>query len=144
MPAIKPRQPVPGTTIFDGEQARKGYALNKMCYSFNDAANRAAFVADEELGRRADNVGSFFAFFGLCARFSAIEAEEIHIWRGINDAEGAVYGEGVDAGFEVEALGENDLEDVAGGDVVFGLFDGFEEGGLAGLGLEAQFAAGFR
>jgi protocatechuate 4,5-dioxygenase alpha chain len=42
------RQPVPGTTIFDGEQARKGYALNKMCYSFNDAANRAAFIADED------------------------------------------------------------------------------------------------
>lgn len=42
------RQPVAGTTIFDGEEARKGYALNKMCYSFNDAANRAAFVADED------------------------------------------------------------------------------------------------
>ena len=40
--------PIPGTTVFDGEQARKGYALNKMCYSFNDAANRAAFVADED------------------------------------------------------------------------------------------------
>lgn len=36
-----------GTTIFDGEQARKGYALNKMCFSLNDAANRAAFLADE-------------------------------------------------------------------------------------------------
>ena len=43
-----PRQPVPGTTIFDGVQARKGYALNKMCYSFNEAANRQAFVADED------------------------------------------------------------------------------------------------
>jgi protocatechuate 4,5-dioxygenase alpha chain len=39
---------IPGTTLFDGTQARKGYALNKMCYSFNSAANRAAFVADEE------------------------------------------------------------------------------------------------
>jgi protocatechuate 4,5-dioxygenase alpha chain len=48
MPLIKPHQPVPGTTIFDGEQARKGYALNKMCYSFNDAANRAAFRDDED------------------------------------------------------------------------------------------------
>ena len=47
MPSPQSRQPVPGTTIFDGEQARKGYALNKMCYSFNDAANRKAFVADE-------------------------------------------------------------------------------------------------
>ena len=42
------RQAIPGTPIFDGELAQKGYALNKMCYSFNSAANRAAFVADEE------------------------------------------------------------------------------------------------
>ena len=42
------KQPVPGTTIFDGEQARKGYALNKMCMSFNDAANRAEFLRDED------------------------------------------------------------------------------------------------
>ena len=39
---------IPGTTVFDGAQAQKGYALNKMCFSFNDEANRAAFVADEE------------------------------------------------------------------------------------------------
>ena len=40
-------QPIPGTTLFDGNQAQKGYALNKMCFSFNDAANRAEFKADE-------------------------------------------------------------------------------------------------
>ena len=39
---------IPGTTIFDGKQAMKGYALNKMCYSFNQKVNRDAFVADEE------------------------------------------------------------------------------------------------
>ena len=39
---------IPGTKLFDGKMARKGYALNKMCFSFNDAANRAAFLADEE------------------------------------------------------------------------------------------------
>ena len=39
---------IPGTTIFDGKQAMKGYALNKMCYSFNNKANREEFVADEE------------------------------------------------------------------------------------------------
>lgn len=39
---------IPGTTLFDGHQAQKGYALNKMCYSFNDAANRDAFVKDED------------------------------------------------------------------------------------------------
>lgn len=42
-----PPRPIPGTTLFDGTQARKGYALNRMCYSFNSAANRAAFQRDE-------------------------------------------------------------------------------------------------
>ena len=36
-----------GTPIFGPEAAQKGYALNKMCFSFNEAANRAAFVQDE-------------------------------------------------------------------------------------------------
>ena len=40
--------PIPGTTPFDGTQARKGYALNKMCYSFNQAENRQAFLRDED------------------------------------------------------------------------------------------------
>lgn len=39
---------IPGTTLFDGKMAMKGYALNKMCYSFNKADNRDAFKADEE------------------------------------------------------------------------------------------------
>ena len=39
---------IPGTYPFDGRLAQKGYALNKMCYSFNDAANRAEFVRDED------------------------------------------------------------------------------------------------
>lgn len=39
---------IEGTTVFDGAEAIKGYALNKMCFSFNDAANRAAFLADED------------------------------------------------------------------------------------------------
>lgn len=39
---------IPGTTLFDGTQARKGYALNKMCYSFNSADNRAEFLEDED------------------------------------------------------------------------------------------------
>lgn len=41
-------EPIPGTTIFDGTMAMKGYGLNKMCYSFNDAGNRAEFRADEQ------------------------------------------------------------------------------------------------
>ncbi len=39
---------IPGTTPFDGDMAQKGYALNKMCFSFNEKANREAFVADPE------------------------------------------------------------------------------------------------
>lgn len=42
------RRVIPGTPVFDGAAAQRGYALNAMCYSFNDAANRAAFLADEE------------------------------------------------------------------------------------------------
>ena len=39
---------ITGTPVFVGAQARKGYALNKMCFSFNEAANREAFRKDEE------------------------------------------------------------------------------------------------
>ena len=39
---------IPGTYLFDGKLASKGYPLNKMCYSFNEAANRAAFLVDED------------------------------------------------------------------------------------------------
>ena len=42
------RPAIAGTTIFDGVEAQKGYALNKMCMSFNDAAHRAEFLRDEE------------------------------------------------------------------------------------------------
>ena len=40
--------PIPGTYMFDGRAAMKGYALNKMCYSFNNAENRAEFKNDED------------------------------------------------------------------------------------------------
>jgi protocatechuate 4,5-dioxygenase alpha chain len=45
---------IPGTTLFDGEQAQRGIALNRMCFSFNSAENRAAFLKDED---------------GYCAKF---------------------------------------------------------------------------
>ena len=48
MNTTKAKREIPGTVPFDGKQARKGYALNKMCYSFNSAANRVAFLADED------------------------------------------------------------------------------------------------
>jgi protocatechuate 4,5-dioxygenase alpha chain len=41
------KREIAGTTLFDGEQAAKGYQLNKMCYSFNDPENRKKFLADQ-------------------------------------------------------------------------------------------------
>ena len=44
----KPYADIPGTYVFDGEHHRKGYALNMMCMSLNDPANREKFREDEE------------------------------------------------------------------------------------------------
>ena len=43
----KPYADVPGTTIFDADQARRGYHLNQFCMSLMRAENRARFKADE-------------------------------------------------------------------------------------------------
>jgi protocatechuate 4,5-dioxygenase alpha chain len=48
MTTIIEEHEIEGTPIFDGALAQKGYALNKMCYSFNAAENRAAFLRDED------------------------------------------------------------------------------------------------
>ncbi len=51
---------IPGTILFDGDQAQKGLALNRMCFSFNSAENRDAFLKDED---------------GYCARYG-LNAEQ--------------------------------------------------------------------
>ena len=38
---------IPGTTVFDAEQARRGYHLNMFCMSLMKADNRDAFKANE-------------------------------------------------------------------------------------------------
>ena len=43
----KPYLDVPGTTVFDAEQSRRGYWLNQFCMSLMKAENRARFKADE-------------------------------------------------------------------------------------------------
>jgi protocatechuate 4,5-dioxygenase alpha chain len=43
----KPYADIPGTTVFDAEQARRGYPLNMFCMSLMKAANRERFKADE-------------------------------------------------------------------------------------------------
>jgi protocatechuate 4,5-dioxygenase alpha chain len=71
---------IPGTTLFDGAQAQKGYALNKMCFSFNSAENRATF--------RADEIG-YMLHYGLSAeQIKAIRARDV---LGLLDAGGNVY-----------------------------------------------------
>ena len=42
------QESIPGTIMLDGPMATKGYPLNKMCYSFNNASARDEFRADEE------------------------------------------------------------------------------------------------
>jgi protocatechuate 4,5-dioxygenase, alpha chain len=60
---------IPGTILFDGEQARKGLALNRMCFSFNKAENRAAFLADED---------AYCRQYGLNdAQFSAVKSRNV-------------------------------------------------------------------
>lgn len=43
----KPYADIPGTVVFDAEQARKGYHLNQFCTSLMKAENRDRFHADE-------------------------------------------------------------------------------------------------
>jgi protocatechuate 4,5-dioxygenase alpha chain len=43
----KPYLDIPGTTIFDAEQSRKGYHLNQFCMSLMKPENRQRFKAGE-------------------------------------------------------------------------------------------------
>jgi len=43
----KPYKDIPGTTIFDADQSRKGYWLNQFCMSLMKAENRERFKANE-------------------------------------------------------------------------------------------------
>ncbi|MFD2781449.1 protocatechuate 4,5-dioxygenase subunit alpha [Novosphingobium pokkalii] len=69
-----------GTLLFDGELASRGFELNAMCFSFNDQANRAAFLADEE---------------GYCRRYNLTAEQRDAVARrdvlGMIEAGGNVY-----------------------------------------------------
>ena len=43
----KPYLDVPGTTLFDADQSRKGYHLNQFCMSLMTAGNRERFKANQ-------------------------------------------------------------------------------------------------
>jgi protocatechuate 4,5-dioxygenase, alpha chain len=49
MSLAKPYQDVPGTTIFDADQSRKGYWLNQFCMSLMKAENRERFKANQRV-----------------------------------------------------------------------------------------------
>lgn len=36
-----------GTVLFGPKEAKEGYALNRMCFSFNEKVNREEFLKDE-------------------------------------------------------------------------------------------------
>ena len=40
--------PIPGTYVFDGARARAGYEISRLGMSLKDAANRQAFLDDED------------------------------------------------------------------------------------------------
>jgi protocatechuate 4,5-dioxygenase alpha chain len=44
--ATSNRRVIPGTPVFDGEEAMKGLALNIMCFTFNKKENRDIYKAD--------------------------------------------------------------------------------------------------
>lgn len=43
----KPYKDVPGTTVFDADQSRRGYWLNQFCTSLMKVENRERFKANE-------------------------------------------------------------------------------------------------
>ena len=48
MALVKPYLDIPGTTIFDADQSRRGYHLNQFCMSLMKAENRTRFKANEK------------------------------------------------------------------------------------------------
>jgi protocatechuate 4,5-dioxygenase, alpha chain len=47
-PPLKSYADIPGTTVFDADQARVGYHLNQFCMSLMKAPNRERFLSDEK------------------------------------------------------------------------------------------------
>ncbi|WP_117232618.1 protocatechuate 4,5-dioxygenase subunit alpha [Vibrio maerlii] len=73
-------KPIPGTTMFDGTMARKGYGLNKMCHTLNEKAGRDEFSADE---------------MAYCDKFGLTEAQKTAIRErdvlGLIEQGGSIY-----------------------------------------------------
>ena len=71
---------VAGTQVFNGERSREGYRLNRMAMSLTEAANRAAFVADETGYAR-----------GMGLDDAEIDMVRRRDWKAMIDAGGSIY-----------------------------------------------------
>jgi protocatechuate 4,5-dioxygenase alpha chain len=71
---------VAGTPVFTGERAHQGYRLNRMALSLTDAANRAAFVADEPGYLRDKGLNE-----------AEIDMVRRRDWKAMMDAGGSIY-----------------------------------------------------
>lgn len=80
MSYLDDKTPIPGTIMFDGEMAQKGYGLNKMCYSFNSEAARNEFRQDER---------AYCAKFNLSA--AQIKAVKDRDMIGLLEEGGSIY-----------------------------------------------------
>ena len=66
--------------MFTGERSRAGYRLNRMAMSLTDAANRAAFVADETGYLR-----------GMGLNDTEIDMVRQRDWKAMIEAGGSIY-----------------------------------------------------
>jgi protocatechuate 4,5-dioxygenase, alpha chain len=71
---------VAGALVFNGMRSRAGYRLNRMAMSLTDAANRAAFVADEAGYAR-----------GMGLTEPEIELIRQRDWKAMIEAGGSIY-----------------------------------------------------
>ena len=74
------KRAIPGTYILSGKNSSQGYALNKMCFSFNSESNRKAFT---------NNQAAYCAKYGLSAEQTRAILERDLI--GLQRAGGNIY-----------------------------------------------------
>jgi protocatechuate 4,5-dioxygenase alpha chain len=71
---------IPGTFVFNGHAARRGYRLNKMLMSFRDPAARQRFLADES---------------GYCDEFGLTDAQRDAVldrdWQSLCEEGGSIF-----------------------------------------------------
>lgn len=79
-PQLDRSHPIPDTRVFDLEESRRGYRINKMCDSLTRETNRAAYKADEE---------AYLAAHGLTEREKDLIRRRD--WAGLNEAGGNIY-----------------------------------------------------